>query len=49
MPAMQMHTVEQMTAGLATLLNFSMPNTWAEEATIRPPAERPTNSMNMQM
>ena len=49
MPATQMHTMEQMTAGFATALNFSMPKTCAELATIRPPAESPTNSMNMQM
>ena len=49
MPAQQMHTVEQMTAGIATFLKLSMPNTCAELATIRPPAESPTKNMNMAM
>ena len=46
MPAQQMHTIEQMTAGIEIFLKASMLNTCAELATIRPPADRPTNSMN---
>ena len=48
-PARQMHTVEVITAGRATGLNFSMLNTWAEDATIKPPADRPTKNMNAVM
>ena len=44
-PAQQMHTVEVMTAGMATRLNDSIWNTCAELATIRPPADRPTKNM----
>ena len=44
-PAHRMHTVEVMTAGMDTRLNDSMPNTCAELATIRPPADRPTKNM----
>ena len=45
MPARQMHTVEQITAGSATFLYSAIWNTLAELATIRPPADRPTKSM----
>ena len=48
-PAQQMHTVDRMMAGIATFLYFSMWNTDAELATIRPPADRPTKNMNMAM
>lgn len=47
--ATQMHTVDMMTAGSATFLKRSMPNTWAELATIRPPADRPTKVMKATM
>ena len=48
-PAQQMHTMDVMTAGTDTRLNDSMPNTCAELATIRPPADRPTKNMNAMM
>ena len=44
-PAQQMHAVDVITAGIATFLKDSMRNTWAEEATIKPPAESPTKNM----
>ena len=44
-PAQQMHTVEQMTAGSATFLYSATWKTLAEEATMRPPADRPTKNM----
>ena len=40
-----MHTSDKMTAGSATALYFLMPKMEAEEATIRPPADRPTKNM----
>ena len=49
MPARQMLTVDTITAGSATFLKALMLNTWAELATIRPPAESPTKNMNMMM
>ena len=49
MPAQQMHTVESTTAGRATFLYCATWNTLADEATMRPPAERPTKNMNMAM
>ncbi len=49
MPARQMHTVDRITAGMATCLNALMWKTLAEEATMRPPADRPTKNMNMVM
>ena len=49
MPAQQMHTVDRMTAGSATFLYSAMWKMLAEDATMRPPAERPTNSMNIVM
>ena len=48
-PARQMHTVDTMTAGRATFL-YSV--TWkmeADDATIRPPADRPTRNMKQAM
>ena len=44
-PARTMHTVERMTAGLATALNALILNTLAAADTIRPPADRPTKNM----
>ncbi len=49
MPAQQMHTVDRMMAGTATFLNCAMWNTDAEEATISPPADRPTKNMKQVM
>ena len=45
MPAQQMHTVDRMTAGSATFLYSTTWNTLADEATMRPPADRPTKNM----
>ena len=45
MPAQQMHTVDRMTAGSATFLYSATWNTLADEATMRPPADRPTKNM----
>ena len=45
MPAQQMHTSDRITAGSATTLYFLIPKMEAEEATIRPPADRPTKNM----
>ena len=45
MPAQQMHTSDKMTAGSATALYFLMPKIEADEATMRPPADRPTKNM----
>ena len=42
-----MHTVDRMTAGIATFLYSATWNTLADEATIRPPADKPTKNMNM--
>ena len=45
MPAQQMHTVDRTTAGSATFLYSATWNTLADEATMRPPADRPTKNM----
>ena len=45
MPATQMQAGDTMTAGIEILLKLSMPNTCAELATIKPPADKPTKNM----
>ena len=48
-PAQQMHTVDMHTAGSATFLNSVTWKIDADEATIKPPADKPTKNMNAAM